>query len=353
MISRPLNCLFLCLCAATGIACAAGEPHPTPPLTFRAGPVTLFPFGFVEAIGITHTRTTHDDALTRFGSFPLQQTPSESVLSFRHTRTSLRADIKVGPGVLSGYFEADFLNRPPEQPYRVRQFFGRYTLGDWEFSAGKEWSLFRPSRTGISTITGMMSTRIVDPAYHVGLLGYRNRQVRVMRRMGSWQAAVTFENGKDFLPKIVHDSKRLHWELIGVAGRQGHHGASVAVIAHATRRIDLIAQQGWLRGGARDELGTVAATAKSTATIEGIEANLPKGLQVFGYGGLVYAARSAGNRYVRQWTAGFTKSTGRDRVGPSLINVQFSQMDRAVWGGPHGDMTLVMVSYRHYVGNPQ
>ena len=52
----------------------------------------------------------------------------------KKARTSLRADIKVGPGVLSGYFEADFLNRPPEQPYRVRQFFGRYTIGNWEFS---------------------------------------------------------------------------------------------------------------------------------------------------------------------------------------------------------------------------
>jgi hypothetical protein len=353
MAPQFLARLLLCLSPAAATLCAAENGTAPPPLSFQIGRVTLFPFGFVETIGVTRSASTHDDVNTRLGSFPLSGTPSESLVSLRHTRTSVRGEIPLGPGKLEGYLEADFLNRPPQQPYRFRQYFGRYTVGDWEFSAGQEWSLFRPSRIGISTITSMMCTRVVDAAYHVGLVGYRDRQVRVVRRMGAWHAALTFENGRDFLPKIVHDSKRLHWELIGVAGRHGHHGGSVAVVAHANRRIDLVTQQSWVRGGPKDMLNTVAPGAKSVATIQGIEANVGKTIQLFAYGGLVYAARSAGNRNVREWTLGLTKTVGRDRLGPSVLTAQFSQLNRAVWDGPRGAMHFTMLSYRHYIGNPQ
>jgi hypothetical protein len=323
------------------------------PLTLHVGPVTLRPLGFVDIIGATRSATTHDDISTRFGSFPLAGGTEESVVSPHNSRAAISGEIHLGTGILMGYLETDFLNRPPQQPYRFRQYFGQYSIGGWDFSAGQEWSLLRPDRAGISSIYSMLHTRVVDAGYHVGLLGYRDRQVRVVRHLGDWQVAASFENGHDFLPKIAHDSRRLHWELIGVAGAAGHHGASASAVVHATRKVDLVTQQSWVRNGGKDALNAEPSDVSTAATLEGVEAKLTQRLQVYGYAGLVYGGRSAGNRQVHEWTLGFTHPVERDRLGPSFLDVQFSQLDRALWSGSHGAMRFAMVSYRHYLGQPQ
>jgi hypothetical protein len=265
----------------------------------------------------------------------------------------MKADVKIGAGTLTAYYETDFLNRPPQEPYRFRQYFGQYSIGGWDFSAGQEWSLMRPSRAGITTIAQLMNTRVVDAGYQVGLLGYRDRQVRVLRHMGDWQAAVSFENGHDVLPKIAHDSNLLHWELTGIAGAAGHHGGSFAAVVHASRRMDIVTQQSWVRGGGKDALGTVPAGVATSATLEGIEAKPGLGILLYGYAGLVYGARSPGNREVHEGTLGFSHQIARDRIGPTVIGAQISQVDRAVWTGAHGVERFTMVSLRHYLNSPQ
>lgn len=333
----------------------AQSPPPDPetaqfPRPFHIGPVTVQPSGFVESIGVYRSSTTHDDGSTRLGSFPLVDTPDEALVTFDHSRIQAKAEMRLGPGTLSGWFESDFQNRAPLQPYRIRQFYGQYSVGGWEFSAGQEWSLMRPNRKGLESEGGLMNTRVAEPAYHVGLMGYRNHQVRVARHFGNWHAALSFENGRDFLPKLVRDSKRLHLEFIGLTGRGGHHGASMAAVVHVSPKIDWVNQQAWVRKGGKDALGVVPTTVPATSTIQGIEVKVTRAFQVYGYGGLVYGERSAGNRIVREGSVGFTWEFIHNRVGHAILNMQIAQLNRAIWSGPSGNMTVFMASVRQFFG---
>jgi hypothetical protein len=262
---------------------------------------------------------------------------------------SLKGEMPLGAGKLLGYVEADFMNPPPQNPLRFRLYYGSYTVGNWEFSAGQEWSLLRPNRVGISTLERLMGTRVVDSAYHVGLLGYRNRQIRVMRKMGQWSAALSYENGQDFLPALAHDSGRLHWEVKAVAARH-HYGAAVAVVAKATAKIDIVAQQSWIQDGGRDALGTVPPGVATTATIGGIETRPASRLQVYGYGGFVRGSPSDGNRLVTEWTGGFWQEVQRDRYGAIVIGAQVSRVDRWLWDRRSGNQVFTMISLRRSLG---
>lgn len=335
-----------------GILIAAlGAAQETTSFSKNIGPVQLTPSGFIESIGTVRSATTHDDVSTRFGSIPLENTPTEGLVSLRNSRIALQADAPFAGGSFTGYLETDFLNRPPQEPYRFRQYWGQLKFGDWEILGGQAWSLLRPNRHGIASDTDLMNTLVVDAGYHVGLLGYRDQQVRVVRHMGNWTAGLSFENARDFLPKMTHDGKYLHLEVTGVAGRFGHYGASVAGVVHATRKVDVVAQQYWSKGGGPDALGVVPAGVKTYSTLDGVEAKIGKGVRAFAYGGIVYGARSAGNRDVRQWSVGcsreFLPGYG---FGNSLFSMEYSQLDRSLWGGPQGAEQFVMVSMRHYFG---
>ena len=75
---------FLLLFTDAGVAC---ELRPEPrPFLFHAGPVTLRPSGFFEAIAMVRSATTGDSVSTRFGRIPLRPTPSETLLSAGHSR---------------------------------------------------------------------------------------------------------------------------------------------------------------------------------------------------------------------------------------------------------------------------
>jgi hypothetical protein len=263
----------------------------------------------------------------------------------------LLAETRLGDiGKLSGYVEADFLNRAPAQPFRFRQYFGKFQSGNWEVLAGQAWSLFRPNRFGISTEGALMNTRVIDAGYHVGLLGYRDRQIRVVRHMGDWQAAISLENGRDVLPKIVRDTKRAHLEAIGLMGAKGRHGVSIAAVVHAGSKVDIVAQQFWSKGGGPDALSTVPKGVVTASTLEGAEMKIRQGLQLFTYGGLVYGRRSTGNRVVREGTIGFAQDVFKDRYGTAVFSAQYSHLARATWDGTQGTMSFGMVSLRHYFG---
>jgi hypothetical protein len=195
-----------------------------------------------------------------------------------------------------------------------------------------------------------MNTRVVDPAYHVGLAGRRNQQARAVRHLGDWHLAASFEDGKDGLVKLVHDGNRLHWEVTGLAGSAGHHGASAAAVWHAHRHLDVVTQQFYGRGAGYDALGTAPLRIPAISSLNGLETKVGP-WQAYGYAGVVYAARSTSNRTVTQWTAGFGRDLGRDPVGRISLGVQFSRLDRTVWDGPHGRQNLLMVSLRQYFGS--
>lgn len=288
---------------------------------------------------------------TRFGAIPLQSSQGESLVSFRNSRMGALAEMSLGEvGKLSGYVEADFLNRAPAQPFRFRQYFGKLQSGNWEILAGQGWSLLRPNRAGISTEGALMNTRVVDAGYHVGLLRYRVRQIRVVRHMGDWQAAIAIEEDRDVLPKIVRDSKRAHLEAIGLFGKRGRRGVSLSAVVHAWPKVDLVMQQFWTKGGGPEALGTIPGSVVTYSTLEGAEIKLRKGLHVFAYGGLVYGRRSNGNRAVREGTVGFSQDLFKDRYGLTVFSAQYSELNRATWGGKEGSMRFAMISIRHYFG---
>ena len=329
----------------------SGTEPPPQQQPIQLGGVRLSPFGFFEATGVFRSATSGDDMSTRFGAIPLASTHGENLASFRNSRMALLGETNLADiGKLSIYVEADFLNRAPAEPFRWRQYFGRFQSGHWEILAGQAWSLLRPNRVGISTEAGLMNTRVVDAGYHVGLLGSRDRQIRIVRHMGNWVAAIALEHGTDVLPKIVHDSKRAHLEAIGLFGAHGRRGASVATVLHVVPKLDLVSQQFWSKGGGPDALSTIPAKVVMYSTLQGAEFRLRKGLQLFTYGGLVYGRRSTGNRVVREWTAGLSQDVFKDRFGLAVFSAQYSEPGRATWDGAHAAMKFAMISVRHYFG---
>jgi hypothetical protein len=169
--------------------------------------------------------------------------------------------------------------------------------------------------------------------------------------MGNWNAAVSFENGRDWLSKIAHDSRHLHLEVTGVLGGVRHHGASVAAVIHPTSRLDIVTQQFWSKGGGRDALSTAPANVHVLSTIEGVEWKLREGLRLFGYGGLVYGGRSSGNRAVSEASAGFSQDLIKpNRYGSAVLSGQISRMQRTLWTDAEGEMNMAMLSVRYYFG---
>jgi hypothetical protein len=159
---------------------------------------------------------------------------------------------------------------------------------------------------GINSESRLMNPLVVEPAYHVGLAGVRNRQLRITREDGNWRFAVTYEAGKSFLGKLAHDGKRLHLEATGL-GSAHRSAASAAVVIHAPLNIDIVTQQVISRGVGPELLDTIPPGIKAHSTIWGAEVRIRPTLELFAYGGIAYGGHSSGNRTVRQWTAGFIR----------------------------------------------
>ncbi len=336
-------CGYLLLLFFPFAALGCEERREAGPFLFHLGPAALRPSGFFEGIGMFRTATTGDTVSTRFARIPLRDTPSETRFSPGHSRMQICGQIHH----LSGYVESDFLDAPGKGAFRFRQYWGEYRIGKWRILGGQAWSLLRPNRSGIETEGGLMNTLVVEPAYHVGLAGLRNRQLRVTRDDGNWHFAATYEAGKNFLAKIAHDTRRLHVEAAGL-GSVHRRAFSAAAVIHAPHKIDIVTQQVVSHGAGPELLGTIPAGVNAHATIEGIEARLRPTLELFAYGGLAYGGRSGGNRTVRQWTAGFIQHLFEEQPwGAASLAAQYSQMDRSTWTGGHGDMNYVQFSFRY------
>ena len=289
------------------------------------------------------TATTGDTVNTRFGRIPLHDSPSESLVSAGHSRIQVCAQA----GDLSVYVETDFLNAPGREPYRFRQYWGEYRIGKWRVLGGQAWSLLRPNRVGIESEGNLMNTFVVEPAYHVGLAGLRNRQLRVTREDGNWRVAISYEAGNSFLAKLAHDSRRLHLEAAGL-GSAHRRAASLAAVIHTPRKIDIVTQQVVSHGAGPGLLDTLPAQVNTCSTLQGIEMRVLRTVELFAYAGIVYGNHSSGNRTVREWTAGFIRHLFKQqRWGAASLSAQVSQLDRSTWQGSHGDMNYVQISFRY------
>ena len=335
---------------ASAALLSAGEPSDSfEPVLVHLGSLTLKPSAFLELIGMSRSATTADSVSTHFGNIPLEDTPGESLGSPRHSRLMLKGDVPAGPFHFSAYLESDFLNFTPGQsPYRWRHYWGQAQIGNWEILGGQTWSLLRSNRVG----TGMdaMNTDVIDPAYHVGLIGSRLRQIRVSRTMGIYKAAVAWEGVGNFVAKVVRDTERQHYELAGFGGRTGRGGVAASAVAGLTPRLRLVTQAYWSQRAAYEALAVVPVGVNGVSTLEGIEAQIKKNLEVYSYGGLVYAARgdASGNRLVRQWTAGVNQKVSLPSLRSGLLmSLQYSYLDRAIWAGKEGVMNFLMYRVRY------
>ncbi|HEU0119690.1 MAG TPA: hypothetical protein VFQ91_04135 [Bryobacteraceae bacterium] len=343
---------WLALLATVPLLCAP-DGIERPPMAVQAGSLLVRPGGFFEIGNITRSTTTDDDMSSRFGTIPLGNGPMQELVSIRRSRVSLKTEMPVRGGFrVSSYMEGDFMGRAEGQPWRWRQYWGRVEWKGWEVLAGQGWSLLRPNRSGIHSEVELMNTRVADGGYHVGLLGNRDRQIRIVWHQKNWQFGLSYERGRDFVPKVVRDSKKLHLELIGVYGAGKHRGGSVAAVVHATRRIDLVMQAYRARGGGRDALSTLPTTVAMVSGLAGVEFKLTRKLLLFTYAGQVAGGRSEGNRAVSEYTAGFTRDVWSDREkGKTTVSAQFSQITRKTWSGGSGQQALAIVSMRHTFGS--
>jgi hypothetical protein len=295
------------------------------------------------------TATTPDPIHTRFGLIPLGETPGELLVSPGHSRLQLRADSADIPVHLTGYIENDFLaTTRGGTPFRWRQMWGAARWRGWELMAGKAWSLLRPNRAGITSDGGLMNTLVIEPAYHVGLVGSRIRQVRLARQFGDYHAVVSWEANGDFVAKVTADKSFAHLELAGMTGRHDQRGVSAAAVVRVHGPLRFVTQQYWSKRAAALALGVVPAGVNGGSSLEGIEIAAGRHVDLYAYAGWVWASRSDGNRVVGEYTAG-----GNYRVPvPSLhgiaqLGLQFSQIDRELWSGSRGRMNCLLTQFRY------
>ncbi len=300
---------------------------------------------------MTRSSTTPDSVSTGFGKIPLGESPGESLGTVRHSRLMLKSDLPVGSFKFSGYAESDFMNfAAGRSPYRWRQYWGQAQIGRWEILGGRAWSLLRPNRFGTASDKDTMNTDVTDPAYHVGLLGSRTRQVRVTRSMGTYKAALAWEGDGNVLTKIVRDGNGHHVELGGFTGRFGRRGVTASAAIGVAPRLRVVAQQYWSKRAAYQALGVAPAGVNGVSTLEGVEAQVTKSLELYSYAGLVYASRlnPSANRVVGQWTVGINKKMGVPLAwGGMLLSLQYSHIDRGIWNGRNGSMDYLMYRVRY------
>ncbi len=323
--------------------------HPPGPLRLQLGHLSLCPTAFLDSIGMTRSATTADSVSTKFGRIPLGESPSESLGSVRHSRLMLTGDMSWSRVKFTTYLESDFMNFTAGQsPYRWRQYWGQVQIGKWEILGGQAWSLLRPNRTGVASDKDLMNTDVTDPAYHNGLIGSRVRQVRLVRDLGIYRAALAWEADGNVVAKLARDRDRLHLEAAAFTGRYGRRGASAAGIVGLTGRVRLVSQQFWAKRAAYQALGVVPAGPNGMAVLEGVETQIRKSLELYSYGGLLYAQRSPSNRVVRQWTVGLNHTIAAPSLfGRFLLSLQYSHLDRAIWDGRQGQMDFLMYRLRY------
>ncbi|MEO8596755.1 MAG: hypothetical protein ABI759_25780 [Candidatus Solibacter sp.] len=195
-----------------------------------------------------------------------------------------------------------------------------------------------------------MNTRVIDPAYHTGLIGSRTRQLRVTRSLGEYQVAFAWEGPGNFVGKVVRDHHRQHLELAAFTGRSGHRGVQGSAVLSAGSKVRLITQEYWGEGAAYQALGVVAPGINGMAALQGAEVQAQRNLLIYTYGGLVYASHVSAteNRVVREVTVGIDRRVLLAALHSSMLfSLQYSHLDRSIWAGPQGAMDYLQYRFRY------
>ena len=256
---------------------------------------------------------------------------------------------------LTGYYEMDF--QGTNSPYRVRQAFGELQHGKWRFLAGRAWTLMRPNRWAMESDSGVWNTDVVEPQYHVGIVGFRTDQLRISRYDEHWGASVSLERrnertGTDLYFKVMKqystDGKRYHLEASGMAGA-GRSGVMISGMVPIVKRLQFVTQEFYSRNAVYDALGIIPSGITGGSFVEGLEAKLTRTFEVYGYGGMVIAQRTkTGNHHVREATVGLQKLLPvTPWHGTARTCLQISRTDRDVWTGREGGVTQVILQLRY------
>jgi hypothetical protein len=180
------------------------------PLSFRIGDAQFTPGGFLDLTSYNRTTNVGSGIGTSFGSIPFNNSAngagdqSESRFTAQNSRVSLKVEVPVRGGNMTGYIETDFLGNAPtnlnvtsnSNTLRMRLYFADYRRGKWEMLAGQEWSLLTPNRVGIGYMpTDIFFAQDMDTNYQLGLTWARQPQFRILYHpTKNWAMAVSLEN---------------------------------------------------------------------------------------------------------------------------------------------------------------
>ena len=202
--------------AMRGVACAAavslvapaahaqqmpGDSQPPAQIHYKG--LTLSPVGYFAAEAVWREKNETADIGSSFNAIPFEGTTNAAMNEFRgsarQSRIGLLAEGKVDDTKLAGFWESDFLssgissnsNESNSYTLRIRQFWGRATLGDgWQFTAGQMWSLLTTNKSGIATRQEFVPLTI-DAQYAAGFNWARQFGVRIGKELthGVWFVA--------------------------------------------------------------------------------------------------------------------------------------------------------------------
>ncbi len=322
---------------------------------FDIGRVTLLPSGFFDQIAQFRTEPTGESISTHFGKFPITGGPSEWLTSSAHSRFQTKAWSDIADFRLIGYYEMDF--QGTQIPYRTRQAFGEVQWGKWRVLGGRAWTLLRPNRWAMESDAGVWNTDVVEPLYHVGLVGFRKEQLRLSRYDEHWGAAVSLERrtektGTDVHFKVMRqfasDGKRYHLEAAGMAGA-GRSAVMASAMVPIVRKLQFVTQEYYSHDAVSEALGVVPAGLSGGSFIQGLEARPTKNLELYSYGGMVFADRSRNtNHHVREVSFGMQRFIPIAAWhGTARTGFQISHLSRDIWAGREGALTQVMLQLRY------
>jgi hypothetical protein len=170
------------------------------PVAIRYKGITITPGGFVAAETVTRSRAIGDDINTQLTGIAYPNNAigrvTETSVTGRQSRLSLRFDGNISSAKLTGYVESDFLgtgvtsNNRQSNSYvlRYRQFWARAALENgFSVSGGQMWSLVTEDKKGIENLQELVPL-VIDPQYVVGF---------------AWQRAYGFRVAKNFNDKFA------------------------------------------------------------------------------------------------------------------------------------------------------
>ena len=195
---------------------APAQPAPSP-LTIRVGETDFRIGGFLDAAAVTRSTNTGNGLATAFGAIPFDNTPQgnlhETRLSAQSSRLNLMVTTKFGGADVRSFLEIDFFGNGPANAFvwtnghtpRMRQAWGQYTRGKFDFTGGQTWSLVVPNRNGLSPASAdVVTSQNLDVNLQLGLPWVRQAQFRfVAHPTKTFAAGISIENPQPFVPPSV------------------------------------------------------------------------------------------------------------------------------------------------------